>query len=239
LEIKMKGALVVLTFMLGCWSVVTTLKIKIIVNNLTEEGDLNVLILQKNTKLTIGAQCIAWRAPVIPYPGRYEFTWTSDVRVAVVKRFPDGSKLVSGPVSTEPGAQWQVSQTSKDGSPKLSFSKADTSGVITVAMKDTYTTWDVSLFKDGKELVTKTSVGRHNKAQFLLSPKLLMAIVKNIQEGDIVKAHEIEDEAHIIELAGRTELEINIHKHPETGEYIWDYPGVPIDEHTETEGVRL
>jgi hypothetical protein len=75
-----------------------------------------------------------------------------------------------------------------------------------------------SLYKDGRLMLRKSSIGHGQKATFVLKPKLYWGIASEIQEGELIHSGELNTD-HFFEqdLEGVTEVNISLNGNAEEG----------------------
>ena len=158
-----------------------TIKLNL-VNNSADCNNSQILIFQKNVATTFAEIAVAWR--VIENLGNgwnHPFTYTYGLEVGASDSY--GNQVP--PQSTDNGQLWtvvkacsgdQISRRDRPRAPaRCRFSTAWPWGAISA-----------NIYRDGNLLATKTGVAPGQKAVFAFKPVIFLAVVSQIEEGDIL-----------------------------------------------------
>jgi hypothetical protein len=178
------------------------------VNESNDEDNSSVLVFMKPTESNFAAKATAWQViDNIGYNCWHKFTYTLNTSVIAMW---DNGKSGTFPMDTSNGKTYALKET------KGGFS-LDENGKTCAAnefdvINQVRTAHGISVvaFKDSKPILTKNSIAKGEKAEFVFHPKLYFGLSSEYEVGEVVSSAVMSDEFKEVNLDGLKSLTVTL-----------------------------
>ncbi len=170
------------------------------VNQSNDRDNSNVLVFMKPTESNFAAQSTAWQIiKDIGYNCWHKFTYTLNTSVIALW---DGGKSGTFPIDTANGKTYALKQT-KGGFSLEENGNGNTPNEFDVINKVSVPNGvSVIAFKDGNPILTKQTVAKGEKAEFVFHPKLYFGVSSEYQVGDVISSAVMSEDFKEVSLEG-------------------------------------
>jgi hypothetical protein len=185
------------------------------VNKSNDEDNSNVLVFMKPTESNFAAQATAWQViDNIGYNCWHKFTYTLDTSVIATW---DNGKSGTFPMDTTNGKTYALKQT-KGGFSLEENGNGNAPNEFDVINKvGTPNGISVVAFKDGNPILTKNTVAKGEKAEFVFHPKLFFGLSSEYQVGDVLSSGVMSEEFKEVSLEGLKSITVTMKGNPADG----------------------
>ncbi len=185
------------------------------INKSNDEDNSNVLVFMKPTESNFAAQATAWQViKDIGYNCWHKFSYTLDTSVIALW---ENGKSGTFPMSTTNGKNYALKQT-KGGFTLEENGNGNAPNEFDVINKiATPHGISVVAFKDGNPILTKNTVSKGEKAEFVFHPKLYFGLSSEYEVGDIVSSSVMSEEFKEISLEGLKSITVTMTGNPANG----------------------
>ena len=186
--------------------------------NLSDNKNADVLVFTKNMKANLDAlPPVAWQViQHIGYRGFHNFTYTVDTKIEVTWE-NDASGIL--PTEVLEGGTYALNQIEND----YNFVQTGVTLPNEIDVENNVKTAggiSVTLYKDGKSIMTQPGVAFGEQAEFGLHPKIYVGLVSNIQESDTLTTAVMSQQFTPISLEGLKALTFALFGDRENGYYF-------------------
>lgn len=186
--------------------------------NLSDNKNADVLVFTKNVKANLDAlPPVAWQViQHIGYRGFHNFTYTVDTHIEVTWE-NDASGIL--PTEVLEGGTYALNQIEND----YNFVQTGVTLPNEIDVENNVKTGggiSVTLFKDGKPIMTQPGVAFGEQAEFGLHPKIYVGLVSNIQESDTLTTAVMSQQFTPISLEGLKSATFALFGDRENGYYF-------------------
>ncbi|NOQ27164.1 MAG: hypothetical protein GQ564_17525 [Bacteroidales bacterium] len=160
------------------------------INNSNDQNNSEIVFFQKNVASDFNDTIVAWKVVKNCATGwHHNFNFTDEMAISATDSW--GNEIVS-PI---PACNGQSFYVFKDSSGDQLAYNGQEANKDEVELKNDLTTGSISanIYKGGKLLATKTGVSPGQKAAFQFKPSLWVAVVSQVQEGEIMNSAIISD----------------------------------------------
>lgn len=172
----------------------------VFVNKSNDQDDSSVLVFMKPTESNFAAQATAWQViKDIGYNCWHKFTYTLNTSVMVLW---DDGKSGTFPMDTTNGKTYALKQT-KGGFSLDENGNGNAPNEFDVINKVSVANGiSVVAFKDGNPILTKNTIAKGEKAEFVFHPKLYFGLSSEYEIGEVVSSAVMSDEFKEVSLEG-------------------------------------
>ncbi|MFS0519402.1 hypothetical protein ACEYW6_32555 [Nostoc sp. UIC 10607] len=185
------------------------------VNQSNDEDDSSVLVFMKPTESNFAAQSTAWQViKNIGYNCWHKFTYTLDTSVVALW---DNGNSGTFPIPTTNGKNYALKQ-SKGGFTLEEAGNGNAPNEFDVINKiATAHGISVVAYKDGNPILTKNTVAKGEKAEFVFHPKLYFGLNSEYEVGDTVSSAVMSEDFKEISLEGLKSITVAMTGNPANG----------------------
>ena len=176
------------------------------VNESNDEDNSSVLVFMKPTESNFSAKATAWQViDNIGYNCWHKFTYTLNTSVIAMW---DNGKSGTFPMDTSNGKTYVLKETNGGFSLDENAKGCAANEFHVLNQVRTANGISVVAFKDGKPILTKNSVAKGEKAEFVFHPKLYFGLSSEYQVGDVVSSAVMSEEFKEVSLEGLKSLTV-------------------------------
>ncbi len=178
------------------------------VNKSNDEDNSSVLVFMKPTESNLAAQSTAWQVlNNIGYNCWHKFIYTLNTSVMALW---DGGNSGTFPMDTANGKTYALKQT-KGGFSLEEHGNGNAPNEFDVINKvSTPNGISVVAFKDGNPILTKNTVAKGEKAEFVFHPKLFFGLSSEYQVGDVVSSAVMSEDFKEVSIEGLKSLTVTL-----------------------------
>jgi hypothetical protein len=178
------------------------------VNKSNDEDNSSVLVFMKPTESNFAAQSTAWQViDNIGYNCWHKFTYTLNTSLIVTW---DGGKSGTFPMDTTNGKTYALKQTKGGFSLEENGNGKDPNEFDVTNKISVVSGISVVAFKDGNPILTKNSVAKGEKAEFVFHPQIYFGLSSEHQVGDVVSSGVMSEEFKEVSLEGLKSVTVTL-----------------------------
>ena len=178
------------------------------VNESNDEDNSSVLVFMKPSESNFAAQATAWQViNNIGYNCWHKFTYT--LKTSIVALWDNG-KSGTFPMDTSNGKTYALKETKGGFSLDETDKTCGANEFDVINQVRTANGISVVAFKDGKPILTKNSIAKGEKAEFVFHPKLYFGLSSEYQVGDVVSSAVMSEEFKEVSLEGLKSLTVTM-----------------------------
>lgn len=177
------------------------------VNESNDEDNSSVLVFMKPTESNFAAESTAWQViDNIGYNCWHKFTYTLNTSVIAMW---DNGKSGTFPMDVSNGKTYVLKET-KGGFSLQEHEGRTTNEFDVINQVRTANGISVVAFKDSKPILTKNSIAKGEKAEFVFHPKLYFGLSSEYEVGDCVSSAVMSEEFKEVNLEGLKSLTVTM-----------------------------
>jgi len=193
--------------------------IQVTYQNLSNNKDGSVLVFLKNRRADLSAlPPTAWQViRRVGYRGYHKFTYTMKTDVAV--SWEGGASGIL-PMAVNEGGVYALNQIEQDYELVQTGLSTQSNEIDVANNVRTPGGIDVTLFKDGQPIMTQPGVGFGDQAEFGLSTKIYVGLVRNVVQSGQLTSAVMSQQFTEIDLTGLRALTFALNGDRESGYYF-------------------